>query len=76
MTKRDSTDSTPNRGAFPKRGAFPTPRNILADAKPFEPTKPNKSGLAGDRPSGGSIPKKSFASSQNERARKKALRIG
>ncbi len=54
MTKRDSTDSTPNRGAFPKRGAFPTPRNILADAKPFEPTKPNKSGLAGDRPSGGS----------------------
>jgi hypothetical protein len=48
MAKGDST------GRRPKRGAFPTPRNILADAKPFKPAEPDKSGLAGDRPSGGS----------------------
>jgi hypothetical protein len=66
MAKKDSTDSTP------KRGAFPTPRNILADAKPFKPTNPDKSGLAGDRPSGGSYsPKKSFVSSQTEGPRKR-----
>jgi hypothetical protein len=54
MAKRDSTASTPDRGAFPKRGAFPTPRNILAEAKPFKPAEPDKSGLAGGCPSGGS----------------------
>jgi len=54
MAKGDSADSTPKRGGFPKRGAFPTPRNILAGAKPFEPTKPDKSGLVGDPTSGGS----------------------
>ena len=47
MAKEDSG------GSRPKRGAFPTPRNILADAKPFKPAEPDKSGLAGSRPSGG-----------------------
>ena len=75
MAKRDSTASTPDRGAFPKRGAFPTPRNILADAKPFKPAEPDKSGLAGGRPSGGSDSQKEFASSQTEGARKKTREI-
>jgi hypothetical protein len=66
MAKRDSTASAP------KRGAFPTPRNILADAKPFKPTNPEKSSLTGDRPRGRSnSPKNSFASSQTEGPRKK-----
>jgi len=44
MAKKNSTRSTP------KRGAFPTPRSVLSAATPYEPEKPDQSGLAADQP--------------------------
>jgi len=51
MAKGNSSCSTP------KRGAFPAPRNVLADATPYKPEEPDKSGVADDQPSSGANPK-------------------
>ena len=47
MAKGNNTRSTP------KRGAFPTPRNVLGSATPYEPEKPDQSGLAAYQPNSG-----------------------
>jgi hypothetical protein len=62
MAKGDSTG--------PKRGAFPTPRNILADAKPFKPPKPDKSAPGGGRPTEGSDSQEEFREQQNRGGKK------
>jgi hypothetical protein len=66
MAKRNSTSSTP------KRGAFPTPRHVLADAKPYKPKKPEKSGLAGGQPSPGSDSPEEFREQPNRGSREKS----
>ena len=65
MAKEDST------GRRPKRGAFPTPRNVLAEAKPFKPPKPDKSGPAGGHPSEGSNSQEESREQSNRRSEKK-----